>query len=208
MRKLLPLTMLLTIISVTTIFGEPTKRRALTEFCEQSTKRLIYSCEIMGIDSNDILTRMPSTPYQALDVLMLGTSVGSLWVNPDDLTISEASFTYFTQTESDEETMISQQKFIAGISALEFSAWDEYMLKVEEQITGEQKDIVLETTDFLTESLLPALDADAINKLLSDVGSEIFLCSKNYDYYAFSCSYEVDGAEYTEVCLAARARNE
>ena len=199
--------MLLTIISVTTIFGEPTKRRALTEFCEQSTKRLIYSCEIMGIDSNDILTRMSSEPYNALGVLMVSTSVGSLWINPDDLTVSEASFIYFTQTESDEEAGISQQKFISGISALEFSAWDEYMLKVEEKITGDQKDIILETTSFLTESVLPALNAEAIDKLLSDIGSEIFLCSRNYDYYAFSCSYEVDGTEYTEVCLTARARD-
>ena len=181
--------------STLVLYAKPTDRKVATEFCEVAMSRadrLKYSGLDYGID--------PAIPFVFPDysgkTISVSTSVGTIYVYPDDLTISEAYMILTKPEDTEEESSTRLIKCALAISALEFSLAEDDIYEITKGQYGSESP---------TEKAFAILNENASYSTFveaEETGEDILIYSGNYDYYVRSYNSE----RYQAIELYAKER--
>lgn len=210
MKKIIAVILALALVASFPVFasadGEKTDRRGCFEFTELFVSRLDELAYNTGMDF-DLNISKPLYPYASDDgtVLFFSASAGTLWLDSGDLSIVGVDMTLRDSSQSEDENLNNVTKCVVAISALECSQQKEDYLKLSSTYFGGPKN-AFEVGKEISDQILEAINSGALKEAM-ETGSDVFVCSGNYDYYvSYIPAAKPDGTEYSYTNILAQSR--
>ena len=197
---------LLSLTSQSLAATSSTERREAFEFYGLYVKRFIDICKTLGFELDPLAgtTSNMIFPNKIADgnetFMMASTHAGFIVFSVTDHAIQEISATYYDKNVSDEKNDGYTVNILAVISALEYSAYDEYYSNMQNKLLGiNNKSAADRVIDLYLDDLAPA----AKKASLSYPKEDTLVYSGNYNYYI---SYNKRSSGEGYFTLTAKAR--
>lgn len=184
--------------------GTVTSRRGAFEFVELYMNRLTALNQENNFSKDIWISGNTKWPGSGQDgFASVDTELGLIDVDLSDFSLDSVEFTIYDEADSEEERLARAYRFIAAVSALEFSYDEASRLRIGAQVLDGPKDEIETGNEIAVEIMKKVRSAVADGTLQ---GGEVSVYSGNYEYSVYTMTYPVKDVVHTSYELIASAR--
>lgn len=181
---------------------EPTKTRALVEFCELAMKRIGEFEDLTGIDCSFYILPESIEYNQSIQSYVCTSAFGTVFANKSDFSVDSMLMLLVDDSFSAEETQENLYKCVAAFSALEYSDEEDGLMNIVGRLDPSQDSSSIAKAYKIFGDEIIENSKQRLGEASYKLGDDVLVYSGNYDYYA--CGRDMDGSEV--IFLTAKKR--